>query len=362
LHFIVRDTGIGVRKDKLADIFGAFEQADVSNARRFGGTGLGLAISKRIVEMMGGVIWAESNLGQGTEFHFVVQLRRAPESQLLPTCVPEIKEMRVLLVDSGATCRNALCNTVRQAGGSTWTADSAESALRTILEAQAKGQAFDAVILAETILAPAETDLVRRLLGSIDKKKTIVLRSSPGRAAQLTKPVVPAELLQALLDVRSPRASTPSSEAVTGEDVVDLKLRVLLAEDNLVNQKLALRMLQRMGCTVDLVENGRDAVAAFEREPGFDVVLMDIQMPDMDGFEATAAIRAIEKQRFSHTPIIALTAHAMKGDQDRCLSAGMDAYLSKPISFSQLKQALENFQPACVRSERRTLSPQIQAD
>ncbi len=170
-------------------------------------------------------------------------------------------------------------------------------------------------------------------------------------AAQLTKPVVPSELLQALLDVRSPRALLQNSKAAKSEGAADLKLRVLLAEDNLMNQTLALRMLERMGCSAVLAENGKDAVAAFESDLGFDVVLMDIQMPDMDGFEATAAIRAIQKQRCSHTPIIALTAHAMKGDQERCLSAGMDAYLSKPISFSQLRLVLENCQTASLRSE-----------
>ena len=372
LHFIVRDTGIGVREDKLAAIFGAFEQADVSNARRFGGTGLGLAISKRIVEMMGGVIWAESQLGQGTEFHFVVQLRRAPNSQLVPAGVPEMKKMQVLLVDPSATCRDALCHTIQQAGGNAITADSAESALDIIWSARARGPAFDAVILAESVFEPAKAELVQRLFSSVDKTKVIVVRSSPvlgdyslqsGRldvAAQLTRPVVPSELLQALLNVRSPRAALPNSEVAKSGGTADLKLRVLLAEDNLVNQKLVVRLLERMGCSAVLAENGTEAVAAFERDLHLDVVLMDIQMPDMDGFEATAAIRAIEKQRCSHIPIIALTARAMKGDQEQCLSAGMDAYLSKPISFSQLRLVLENCQTASLRSESQ--ASQIHAD
>ncbi len=372
LYFIVRDTGIGVREDKLTDIFGAFEQADVSNVRRFGGTGLGLAISKRIVEMMGGVIWAESHLGLGTEFHFVVQLRRTPNSQSLPTCVPGIKGMRVLIVDPGATCRNALCNTIHQSGGVPSGTGSAESALELTLAAQGKGTAFDAVILAESIFEAGGAESLQRLLSSIDGARPIVMRSSPGHAdhlqssyldaaVQLTKPVVPSELVQALLDVRSPRVLLQSSESARGEGTADLKMRVLLAEDNVVNQKLAFRMLERMGCSAVLAENGKDAVAIFEREPRFDVVLMDIQMPEMDGFEATVAIRAIEKHRFSHTPIIALTAHAMKGDQERCLSAGMDAYLSKPISFAQLRSVLENYQPASLRSRNHQTS-QVHVD
>jgi len=374
LHFTVRDTGIGVPEDKLTAIFGAFEQADVSNARRFGGTGLGLAISKRIVEMMGGKISVESQLGRGTTFHFVVQLRRAPNSRLVPADVPELKKMRVLLVDPSATCRDALSHTIQHAGGEATGADSAESALEMMWPAGDKGLAFDAIVLAESVLEPNRTESVQRLLSLVDKTKTIVMWSSPGHAdhslqsshldvaAQLSKPVVPHEFLQALIDVRSPRAVLPSSQAAKSEDKADLGLHVLLAEDNVVNQKLALRMLERMGCSSVLVENGRDAVAAFERDLGLDVVLMDIQMPDMDGFEATTAIRAIQKQRCSHTPIIALTAHAMKGDQERCLAAGMDAYLSKPISFSQLRSVLEKCQSSSLRSESNAESAQIHAD
>ncbi len=372
LHFVVRDTGIGVPQDKLATIFGAFEQADVSNARRFGGTGLGLAISKRIVEMMGGEIWAESQPGRGTMFHFVVHLRRAPNSQPLPAAAPETEGMRVLVVDASAASRDALCHTIQQAGGDAITADSAESALELICSARTKGPALDTVILAESVFESAQPELAQLLIRSVDKAKTIVMWSSPVHAelssqfsvldvaAQLTKPVVPSELLQSLCEVRSPRASRLNSEAETSAVAAGLKLRVLLAEDNLVNQKLALRMLERMGCSVVLVENGRDAVAAFENDPGIDVVLMDIQMPDMDGLEATAAIRALEKQRCRrHTPIIALTAHALQGDQERCLSAGMDAYLSKPISFSQLRMELENCHTASSNGERHAQPSRI---
>jgi signal transduction histidine kinase/ligand-binding sensor domain-containing protein/DNA-binding response OmpR family regulator len=362
LHFIVRDTGIGVHEDKLAAIFGAFEQADVSNVRRFGGTGLGLAISKRIVEMMEGVIWAESQFGLGASFHFVVQLRPGPNSQLLPASVPEISRMRVLLVDTGATCRDALSHTIRQAGGNSLAAGSAESAMEMIASARVKGQPMDAVILSDSIVESGRPETAHRLFEAIGAMKTIVMRSSAVQsgqatqfsgldvASQLTKPVAPSELLQALLSACQAGALLPTRESVRDEIRAELKLRVLLAEDNLVNQKLTLRMLERMGCHAVLVENGKDTVAAFERGYNFDVVLMDIQMPDMDGFEATAAIRAIEKQRGGHIPIIALTAHALKSDQERCLSAGMDAHLSKPISFTQLRLVLENYHPAPLHS------------
>ena len=377
LHFSVRDTGIGVREDKLSTIFDAFEQADVSNARRFGGTGLGLAISKRIVEMMGGKIWAESQLGRGTTFHLVVHLARAPNSQLVPAGLPEMEKMRVLLVDPSATCRDALSHTIQHAGGDAIAADSTELALEMMLSAQdrspASGPAYDAVVLAESVFEPSGREFAQRLLNSVDKTKTIVMWSSPGHSdhplqsnqldvgAQLSKPVVPSELLQALIDVRSPHALLPNRQPAK-PDTGDLKLHVLLAEDNVVNQKLALRMLERIGCSAVLVENGRDAVTVFERDLDLDVILMDIQMPDMDGFEATAAIRAIQKQRGSHTPIIALTAHAMKGDQERCLVAGMDGYLSKPISYSQLRLVLEKYQASPARSESDAEPSRIHAD
>ena len=365
LHFVIQDTGIGVREDKLTTIFGAFEQADVSNARRFGGTGLGLAISKRIVEMMEGKIWVESQAGQGSSFHFEVRLGRAPHSHLAPAILPGIQEMRVLIVDPSSTCRNALCHTIEHAGGEAIAAGSAESAL------EMSGSFVDAMILAESLFESDGKESAQRLLNSVDKAKTIVLWPSPVHvdhprhssflevAAQLTKPIVPHELLQALLDVRSPRALQPGSEVSKSEGAVDLKLRVLLAEDNPVNQRLIVRMLERMGCSAVLAENGKDAVIAFERDLGLDAVLMDIQMPDMDGFQATAAIRAIQKQRGNHVPIVALTAHTMQGDRERCLSAGMDDYLSKPISFSQLRLVLENCQAASLQSERNV---QIHAD
>ncbi|HEV3038118.1 MAG TPA: ATP-binding protein [Candidatus Angelobacter sp.] len=356
LHFIVQDTGVGVPKDKLATIFGAFEQADVSNARRFGGTGLGLAISKRIVEMMGGEIWAESELGKGSAFHFVVRLRSAPNNHMVPAVVPELEKMRVLVVDPNATCRNALCHTIQHAGGQAMDADSVESALKM-------AGFFDAAIFAESVFEAVEEEFAQRLLSLAGRKKTIVLRSSPVHAnhprqssvldvaAQLTKPVVPHELYEMLLDIRSSRATLPAGETSKIADDAQLNLRVLLAEDNPVNQRLIVKMLERIGCSVVVAQNGKDAVAAFEKDPQLDAILMDIQMPDMDGFQATAAIRAIQKQRGGHILVIALTAHAMTGDQEKCLSAGMDAYLSKPISFSKLRSLLENNQRASLRSE-----------
>ncbi|HEV2987637.1 MAG TPA: response regulator, partial [Candidatus Angelobacter sp.] len=363
LHFVVRDTGIGVNQDKLATIFGAFEQADVSNARRFGGTGLGLAISKRIVEMMGGEIWAESEPGKGSAFHFVVRLRCAPNSRMVPAVVPELEKLRVLVVDANTTCRNALCHIIQHAGGEAMDADSVESALKMI------GFNFDAAIFAEPVLDAVGRELLQRLLNMAGRKKTIVLRASPVAkhsqqssvldvAAQLTKPVVPHELLQTLLDIRSSRATLPAEEDSRSASDAALNLRILLAEDNPVNQRLIVKMLERMGCSVVLAESGKDAVAAFENNQRLDAILMDIQMPNMDGFEATAAIRALQKQRGGHILIVALTAHATTSDREKCLSAGMDAYLSKPISLSQLRLVLED----CRRALPPESCTQVHAD
>ncbi len=353
LHFIVRDTGIGVPKDKVNAIFAPFEQADASNTRRFGGTGLGLAISKRIVEMMGGEIWVESEIGCGSKFHFAVELSTLPTSTLVPRRLAEMENTRTLLVEANAACREALCHTIEQAGGSVMMAGSVESALHAVSSAQSLQLSFDSLVLAEASVIPDQPEALDRLLAALGKVRIVVMRSSPVTiessfpldgmrvAAQLTKPVTPFDLLRALLDNRLPAGVLPENGTAKNRRATDLKLHVLLAEDNRVNQKLALRLLEQMGCTTVAVENGKEAVALFEAGHSFDVVLMDIQMPEMDGLEATQRIRLLEKQRGGHTRIVAMTAHALKGDQERCLAAGMDAYLSKPISFGQLRAALE---------------------
>jgi len=204
--------------------------------------------------------------------------------------------------------------------------------------------AFDAAILADSVFELSQAELAQRLVSSIDTAKVIVLRSSPvlsdhslllsclDFAAQLTKPIVPSELLQALLNVRSPRASLPKNEAAKSDATVDLKLRVLLAEDNLVNQKLALRMLERMGCSVVLAENGKDAVAVFESDRNLDVVLMDIQMPMLDGLDTTRQLRKINFTK----PIIALSASAYKEDIEKSLEAGMNGHLHKPFTEAEI--------------------------
>lgn len=354
LHFVVRDTGIGIPKDKLRTIFAPFEQGDASNTRHFGGSGLGLAISKRIVEMMRGEIWVESEIGGGSAFHFVVSLQTALNSAPIPRRMPDVENTRVLLVETNQACGQALGHTIEHAGGSAAIAGSMASALQMISSAQSEGWCFDSLILSESILESNHVSWGERLLGAVGKTKVILMRSSLATtesflrlgpldtAAQLTKPVVPYDLLRVLVEVRWPRAAALENGVAKNHGDAGLNLHVLLVEDNRVNQTLTMKLLQRMGCTAVLAENGREAVAMFENDQSFDVVLMDIQMPEIDGWEATARIRRIEKQHGSHTRIIAMTAHAMKGYEERCLAAGMDGYIAKPVSYVQLRSALEN--------------------
>lgn len=355
LHFTIQDTGIGIPQHKLTTIFAPFEQGDTSDARCFGGSGLGLAISKRIVEMMGGKIWAESEIGRGSRFHFVVPLRYALESYFFPAGLPVLKGARVLVVEPNATCSAALSHTIQHAGAIPIAAHSAQSAMELMSSARCEDSPFDCLIFADTMLTVEHGKKAQHLLSFAEKTKTIILRSSagtgdgppgkaPGSVIQLSKPIVPRDLLQAMIAICSPDSKLKSEKKPSIEDgrPVDLKLSVLLAEDNAVNQLLALKLLERMGCSTVLAANGTEAVAAFEADSSFDVVLMDIQMPKMDGFEATRQIRAIARQRDQHPVIVAMTAHTMQGDKERCLSSGMDAYISKPISFEALRAVLES--------------------
>ncbi len=380
LLFAVRDTGIGVPVSKQQQIFQPFSQADGSTTRRYGGTGLGLTISKRLVEMMGGRIWIDSKPGVGTTFSFTVPVevatgepkdQPAPDNKIL-TGVP------VLVVDDNATNRRLLFDRLSGWGMVPTLADSGAAAL-AVLETRA--DVFP-IILADVHMPEMDGfDLVARIKANPRMKSTaiVVLTSGgmPGDNARcrelgvnayLTKPVCQAELLRTLLVVlhaynagrtarataldveqgilamngalhgaaggrSAPASQNPPSPAGSG-------LNILLAEDNRVNQTLAARLLAKGGHTIVIAGDGREALAAFERER-FDVVLMDVQMPEMDGFEATAAIRAREKETGEHIPIIAMTARAMSGDREKCVAAGMDDYVSKPVHPEELTAAIQ---------------------
>ena len=363
LSFTVSDTGIGIPHDKQWQIFGAFVQADTSTTRRFGGTGLGLTISAHLVEMMGGRIWLTSEPGRGSEFRFVARFGVASgRAAGVPPPVSSLDGLRVLAVDDNRTNRLILQELLGSWGMQAAAADSAASALTAMQNAAAGARPFD-LVLADAGMPETDGYALARGIAenrALSAAKVIVLTSSDapstesgglenGIVAQLTKPVKQSDLMDAILnafasgradlsghgraDLLGPPRS--SGERLASGDLEapppgNRRLRVLLADDNRTNQKLVERFLEEGRHQVTTVGTGRDAVAMADGQ-SFDLILMDVQMPEMDGVEATAAIRERERATGGHTPIIAMTAHAMAGDREKCLAAGMDAYLSKPL-------------------------------
>jgi len=354
LHFKVTDTGIGIPADKLAAVFGQFEQADSALTRRYGGTGLGLAIVSRLAGMMGGRAWVESEVGKGSCFHVTTRLELAEAGDtedmvLVPAC---LHGLRVLVVDDTATNRRILDEILRCWQMEPTLARNASNALdllRTSLQAGAPYRLVltdahmpdvDGFMLTESMRqdpALAATKVI--MLTSGDRPEDAAHCERLGIANYLLKPVKQSELLESIertLGVLVPKAELSRTSPQTPPAT---PLRILLAEDSVVNQKLAVALLTRQGHAVTIANNGKEAVAAAACE-SFDLILMDIQMPEMDGLEATAAIRAQEIPAGRHTPIIAMTAHALKGDRERCLEAGMDGYVTKPIRPQDLYQAV----------------------
>jgi len=360
MHFSIKDTGIGIPRERQKAIFEAFTQADNSMTRRYGGTGLGLTISSSIVQMMGGRIWVESEPGQGSTFHFTASFvlgKTHPAKVAVPGAV-DLRDLRVLVVDDNATNRRMLEDVLLGWRMRPMLAEGGREALIAMRLAIDAGAPFPLVLtdmqmpdmdgftLAERIKEnPLFSAATIMMLTSAGQRGDAARCRELGIAAYLTKPVKQADLSDAISIALGKRSEVGVQPAlVTRHSLREARriLRILLAEDNPVNQTLAIRLLEKRGHTVVVAGNGREALAILAKAAfsGFDLVLMDIQMPEMDGFEATAAIREKEKSSGKHLPIIALTAHAMKGDHERCLAAGMDGYVSKPIRAEELHAAI----------------------
>ena len=348
LHVGVRDTGIGIPSDKQEIIFQPFEQADTSTTRRYGGTGLGLAISARLVELMGGQIWMESEVGRGSTFHFTARLGVPALPEQPPSAPPEgLQDLPVLVVDDNSSARAFLVEMLRGWGMAPQAASSGEEALARLAEARAKGRPFalvladahmpgmDGFALAERLRQePGGRPAMVMMLASGDRPGDISRCEAAGVADYVLKPVKHSELLNAItaaLGTAARDRQPPSAE----EAPVARPLRILVAEDSAVNQKLIKGILGRRGHQLVIVGSGQEAVEAYRRQP-FDLVLMDIQMPEMDGLAAAAAIRQMDAATGRHVPIVAMTAYGFAEDRQRCLAAGMDRYLSKPIRAKEL--------------------------
>jgi signal transduction histidine kinase/DNA-binding response OmpR family regulator/HPt (histidine-containing phosphotransfer) domain-containing protein len=365
LQFAVSDTGIGIAADKLERLFTAFSQVDASTTRKYGGTGLGLAISTQLVQMMNGRIWVEAKPGRGSTFYFTGRfgLSEAPVRRRPPPTSSNLQDIPVLVVDDNQTNRRVLTGTLSHWGMTVKAAGSGREALKMLDQAFKSGEPFSLVLidnmmpemdgfeLAEHIRRhPELVDATLMMISSAARREDAARCHDIGVSHYLSKPVRRAELMEMIneaLGLTETRTATaPSRRQVQS---CSNPLRLLLAEDNPVNQKLAIRLLEKRGHSVRVVGNGREALAEIA-ETAFDAVLMDVQMPEMDGIEATKALRERERETDRHTPVIAMTAHAMMGDRQRCLEAGMDDYISKPLLPSDLFEAVEQLASSSPRS------------
>ena len=360
VHFSVTDTGIGIPPEKQAKIFNAVEQADGSTTREYGGTGLGLSVSARLVEIMGGRIWVESEVGRGSVFHFTVYFSLAtdpaPRSIHLETSI--IKDLSALIVDDNSTNRRILEEILKSWGMKPTSAADGKTALEVMKQAQTSGAPFPIALIDYMMPGMDGFELVEKIKDDPDLVKPIMLiLTSAGQrghaarclelgvSAYLLKPIHHQQLLETICASLQKNAAVQTRPSLLTRHSIRESARhinILLAEDNIINQKLAISLLQKMGHSVTVAQNGKRAVEMSKMEQ-FDLILMDVQMPEMDGLEATAAIRAREVSSGGpRVPILAMTAYAMAGDSDRCIEAGMDGYISKPINTQELFEIIEN--------------------
>jgi CheY-like chemotaxis protein/HPt (histidine-containing phosphotransfer) domain-containing protein len=365
LHFSVSDTGIGIPVNRMARLFKSFSQAEASTSRQYGGTGLGLAISKRLVELMGGKMWVESVPKKGSTFHFTVPLSGVPNAPKMPLQgrQPKLADLRLLVVDDNPTTCRILTTQAAQWGMNARGAQTAEQALAWLQN----GETFDIALI--DLQMPGMDGLalstaIRKLpqammlpiivLAPVGKLSASPEISGSAAVGCLTKPIKPTQLHDALLRIISGAAPVAQKPAVLKLDPKlseRLPLRVLLCDDNAINQKVATRLLQQMGYRPDIAGNGIEALAALERNV-YDMIFMDVQMPEMDGLEATRLIRERQHDKsrypnYNHPiVIVAMTASAMPGDRDKCISAGMDDYLAKPVRPEDMRSIVERWASA----------------
>lgn len=361
IHFVVSDTGIGIPLEKQSSIFDPFSQGDTSTTRKYGGTGLGLTISARFIALMGGRIWVHSQPGHGAQFHFTVLLKRSQfKVDIANPAPPELLHgVKVLVADDNSTNRRILLAMLAHWRMLPSAVDGGAQALQALQAARDSGAPFQLILTHMHMPNMDGFDLVAHIREQPAlSAATIMMLTSAGHrgdaercrqlgvAAYLLKPIRQSELREAIARVLGSREQNGAAPLVTrfavqGAEEPGESLSILIAEDNAVNQRLTVRLLEKRGHRVTVASNGQEALDALSRN-SFDLVFMDVQMPEMDGLTATSILRERERGGDTHVTVIALTAHAMKGDQDRCLTAGMDGYLTKPIRPQELDEILSH--------------------